>query len=99
MDQVLTPAVQNVTLTLADTQYYLDLPDGCKHFSFQCRTLFDVRFAFVDAKVATPTAPWATCKAGTAFSSPDKLCIRGGYTRVYFASPQAGVVVELMTWV
>lgn len=94
---VLSPTVYNVTLTDAGTEYSQALPDGCKHFSIQCRTAFDVRFAFETGKVATPTAPYATVKSGGAYTSPEKLCYDGTGT-LYLASSQAAVVVEIVAW-
>lgn len=98
MNQVIFPAIQNLTLTLADTEYYLDLPAGCQHFSFQCSTAADIRFAWVTGKVAGPTAPWATLKSGSSFSSPEKLSLKQGYQRVYFAGDAGGEIVELVAW-
>lgn len=88
----------NLTLTSADTEYSTSLPAGCAHFSFQCRTAFDVRFAFVTGKVAGSTAPYLTLKSGNAFSSPEKLSLKPGFETIYFASSQAGVVVEVVPW-
>ena len=96
--EVLVPAIQNLTLTLADTQYSITIPAGCKHFSFQCRTAFAIRFAFVTGKVAGPTAPYATLKSGMAYSPPEKLCIDASAVTLYFATSEAGVVVEFVSW-
>ena len=71
--EVLTPVVLNVTLTSADTEYSQALPIGTKYFSMQCRTAFDVRYAFLTGRVATPTAPYATVKVGDAYNSPEKF--------------------------
>lgn len=98
MNQVIFPAVQNLTLTVADTQYSLTLPAGCQHFSFQCRTAADIRFAWVTGKVATPTAPWITLKSGSSFSSPEKLSLKPDYETIYFAGDAGGEVVELVAW-
>lgn len=100
MNEVIKPGTPiNLTLTLADTEYNAALPAGCQHFSFQCRTAFDIRFAFVTAKVATPTAPYLSLKSGGSFSSPEKLSLATGFETLYFASGQAGVVVEIIPWV
>ena len=104
MNQVLQPgdtngAVINLTLTNANAEYSATLPQGCLHFSFQCRTSYDVRFAFVTGKVAGPSAPYVTLKADKAFSSPEKLSLKHDRNVIYFASSQAGVVVEIVPWV
>lgn len=103
MSEALTPVIYNKTLTSADTEYSQELPKGTKHFSFQCRTAFDVRFAFEDGKVATPTAPYATAKSGDSFTSPEKVGFswntdEAAAATIYFASAEAGVVVELVVW-
>jgi hypothetical protein len=49
------------------------MPEGTKYFSMQCRTGFDVRWAFETGKAATPTAPYATLKSGQAYNSPEKM--------------------------
>jgi hypothetical protein len=101
-----TPTIQNVTLTSADTEYSLTLPDNTRAFSFQCRTAFDVRYAFETGKVATPTAPYATVKSGHWYNSMESM---GNYTpagdattdydgTIYFAADEAGVIVELISW-
>lgn len=85
----------NITLTAADTEYSQLLPSGTKELRFRCRTLYDVRFAWVTGKVATPTAPYLTLPAGCDYHS-DIKDISGKL--IYFASSEAGVVVELSAW-
>ncbi len=100
MNIVIKPGTPiNLTLTDANFEYSAALPGGCQHFSFQCRTAFDIRFAFVTGKVATPTAPYLTLKSGGSFSSPEKLSLAAGFETIYFASAQAGVVVEIIPWI
>ena len=97
MDRDLTPTIVNLTLTDADSQYSTELPAKAKHFSFQCRTAVDVRFAFETGKVATPTAPYATLKSGASFSAPEKYMNALART-LYFASASAGSIVEIVYW-
>jgi len=96
MSNVVTrPTSYNITLTSADTEYSQLLPSGTKESRFRCRTLYDVRYAFVTGKVATPTAPYFTLPAGSdRFSDGDDL---SGFT-LYFASAEAGTIVELEVW-
>lgn len=96
MSENLAPTLLNQTCTLADTEYSISIPGGCKHFSLQCRTAFAIRFAFVTGKVATSVAPFATIKSGGAYTSPEKLSIPA--TTLYVASSEAGVIVELVVW-
>lgn len=100
MNEVLKPGTPiNLTLTLVDTEYTTNLPAGCQHFSVQCRTSFDCRMAFVTGKVATPTAPYATLKSGQTYSSPVKMSLAPGFEALFFASAQAGVVMEIIPWI
>ena len=96
MSNVVTrPSSYNITLISANTEYSQLLPSGTKELRFRCRTLFDIRYAFVTGKVATPTAPYFTLPAGSDyFSDGDDL---SGFT-LYFASAGAGVIVELEVW-
>ena len=84
----------NLTLTLADTEYSQSFPLA-KKITIQCRTAYDVRFSYVTGKVATPTAPYMTIKSGAAYWE-DSLAVSG--TTLYFASDEAGVVVEILVW-
>lgn len=88
--------VYNVTLTSADTEYSQALPNGCTHYEFQARTSVAIRFAFETGKVATPTAPYATLKAGQAYESFNKW--PSSSITLFFASASAGTVVELIAW-
>lgn len=93
---VTTPTVYNVTLVAADTEYSQVLNDNTREFRFRCRTLFDVRFAFVAGKVATPTAPYLTLPGGSDYwSDNDNL----ESITLYLATDEAGVVVEIEEWV
>ena len=90
-----SPNLYNVTLTVADTEYSQALPAATKILAFQCRTSFDVRFAFVTGKVAAPTAPYMTLKADMTYFM-DTADLASG--TLYLASSQAGVVVEIEAW-
>jgi len=90
-----TPTIYNVTLTSANTEYSQALPANTREFRFICRTLYDVRFAWVTGKVATPTAPYLTLTAGVDYHSDnDNLASQ----TLYLASSTVGVVVEIECW-
>ncbi len=100
MSEILSPTILNVTCTLANTEYSQALPAGCLHYSFQLRDATKVlRFAHVIGKVAGPTAPYATVAAGKAYTSPEKLALKQGSETIYFATPDAAQVVELVCWI
>lgn len=89
------PTIYNVTLTNADTEYSQQLPTNTARYDFQCRTGYNIRYAFETGKVATPTAPYMTLKAGGTFTS-EFLPQAAGQQTVYLASDQAGAVVEIV---
>lgn len=93
----LTPAVANLELTLADTEYSLALPANCRRVEWQCRAACDVRFAWEAGKVAGPVAPYATLKAGRTFDS-GPIAGGGSPATLYVACSTAGQALELWTW-
>jgi hypothetical protein len=90
-----TPTVYNIVMTTANTEYSQALPANTKRFTFQCQTAFDVRFAFVAGKVATPTAPYMTLKSGAAYYE-DTVDLTS--KTLYVACGTAGKVLELTCW-
>ena len=90
-----TPTVYNLTLTIADTEYSQALPANTKDFRFRCRTLYDVRYAWVADKVATPTAPYLTLPAGSDYRSDNNNL---SSQILYVASSEAGVILEIEIW-
>ena len=92
-----SPTVFNVTCTLANTEYSQIMPTNCRFFEFQARTEAILRFAFVSGKVAAPTAPYMTLKAGDYYYSP-QIAQGVSPSTIYFASPTAGTVIEIIGW-
>ena len=93
-----TPTAYNVTLTNANTEYSQAMPANCRGFEFQARTEATVSYAFVTGKVATPTAPWLTLKAGDYYASPP-LNQAAAPSTLYLGSATAGTIVEILAWV
>lgn len=85
----------NVTMTNADEEYSQVLPANTRRFSLQCLTDFDVRFAFETGKVATPTAPYGLVRAGMNYYE-EQLNLAA--VTLYFGSPDAGKVAEVICW-
>ena len=83
----------NITMTNANTEYSQALPANTKQIQVQCRGSYDVRYAFTTNKVATPTAPYFTLKAGMSIHE-DKLNLSS--KTIYFACGTASQVVELL---
>jgi hypothetical protein len=94
---MLNPVVINKSLAASDTEYSVDLT-GVRHFTMQCRTAADVRFAFETGKVAASTAPYSTMKSGSSFDSPAPFSGTKFSGSVYLANAAGSVVVELVLW-
>ena len=62
-----TPAIYNVTMTLADTEYSQAL-GSAKKFTVHTRDGTAFRVAFATGKVATPTEPYLTIPANGAYA-------------------------------
>jgi len=90
-----TPTVYNITMTSADTEYSQALPDNTKSITFQCRGDYDIRFAFVTNKVATPTAPYMTLKAGQNYFE-NKINLSS--KTLYLACATASQITEIICW-
>ncbi|MGC9397120.1 MAG: hypothetical protein ACP5J4_19930 [Anaerolineae bacterium] len=90
-----TVTTYNVTLTSANTEYSQALPSGCRAVAFRCRTGYAVRFAWETGKVATPTAPYQTLKAGGEYWKDN---INADGLTLYLASDTAAVIVEIEVW-
>lgn len=87
--------VENLTLTTADTEYSIVLPSSARQYRFRCRTADVLRYAYETGKVAGPTEPYLTLPANADYLS-DQNDLTG--LTIYFASPSAGVVVEMEHW-
>lgn len=93
-----TVAIYNVTMTNANQEYSQALPAGTKSFSASIQdgdSSFNVRYAFVTGKVATPTAPYLKYNGAVEFSS-DELHYDSG--TLYFACSSAGKVMQIIAW-
>ena len=95
IEQATTPTIYNIDMAVVDTEYSQALPAGTKKFTFQCRQGNDMRFSFTTGKVATPTAPWTTLKAGMVYFE-DSLNLTS--KTLYVATDVAGDDVELICW-
>ena len=92
-----TPTVYNLTLTTANTEYSQAMVPNCRRFEFQARTAVAIRFAFETGKVATPTEPYMTLKAGDAYDS-GIINQELEPSTLYFASAGTGIVAEIISW-
>ncbi len=93
-----TPSSYNITCTVANTEYSQALPANCRFFEFQAQTETVLRYAFATGKVAGPTSPYHTLKAGDYYMSPS-INQGASPSTLYIASPTAGTICELLCWV
>ena len=87
-------------MTVADTEYDITLPIHCVKFLIHTRDESSFRLAFVTGKVAGPAAPWFTVPSGSRYyedSISNDLPIATRIT-LYFASADAGKIIEVITW-
>ena len=93
-----TPEIFNETLTVANTEYSVEITDGSVFVEIQALTAHDVRVAFVTGVVgtATPTGPFWTVKAGDSLILRDVKLIAN--RTLYLASTNAGTVVQIFAW-
>lgn len=94
--EVMTPITYNLSLANADTQYSQALPAGCRYVTIQARTAAAVRWSFETGKVAAPTSPYNTLKAGSSYSTPEKFQAEAAV--IYAASSSAGTVLEIVAY-
>lgn len=87
-------SVENLTLTSADTEYSIEIPKWTKAVTIQCRTAYALRMAVESGVVAEPDGEYWTVKANGGYYDSDIL----GSQTLYFASSEAGVVVEFIFW-
>lgn len=86
----------NVVLTAADTEYSQVLPANCKGIEFVSRGGYPTRYAFTTGKVAGLVSPYFTLKSNCSYENPATLNLSS--KTIYFASDNAGDVIELIAW-
>ena len=98
MRNVITPQIFNLTLTNADAEYSLQLPENCSRFTVQARAN-DVRMAYAPGMVADGMKTFKTIKAAQPpYRHDDTSTNRTNPRTLYFASGTGGAVVEVETW-
>lgn len=89
------PAVKNLHMTVANTEYSYQFPKGVKKFTLHCRDGTAFRLAFETGKVALPTEPYFTVLANVAYNE-DNLDVEE--LHIYFACAAATKVIEIIAW-
>lgn len=93
--QILAPTTGEVltkTCTLADTEYSQALPEGTKIFDIKIRGHSDLKWCFTSGASGTT---YSEIEAGSSFQSPPIYAVE---MTLYFQSPDAGAVVEIIAW-
>lgn len=86
------PAIYNVTMTSADTEYSQAMPANCKKFCIKCRGEYDIKLAFTENESGTT---YITIPSGQCYW--DDL-IRDASLTLYFQCATAGQVAEITAW-
>jgi hypothetical protein len=87
----------NVTCAVANQEYSQALPANCRRYVVQARQSHDLRWQTESGRVAAPNEPYATIKAAYGFDS-GPIAQGSSPSTLYFASPVAGTVVEIVAW-
>ena len=96
------PAIANVTMVAANTEYNVQMPRTVKKFVIHTRDESIFRLAFDTGRVAGSVPPFLTILAGKVYYE-DFINLRVADVdwdgTLYFASPNAGRIVEVLYWV
>lgn len=84
--------VENLTVAVADVEQSHALPANTKCFAIQTRGSGKLKLGFSSGQ--SSTSPW-TIYAGGYYASP---AINSASTSIYFQSPTAGLVLEVISW-
>jgi len=93
-----TPAVANVTITNANTEYTYTIPDDTKKIAFSIQdgvSTDNYRIAYITGKVATPTAPYLKYNSDIEYSETN---INLAGTTLYFAHSAGTKVAQIICW-
>ena len=86
------PKIYNLTLTNANQEYSQALDNEVRYFEVKCRTLNDMKMAFVSGESGVT---YLTIPAGSMWFT--RALVNADLT-LYLQSPDAGVVAEIMQW-
>lgn len=87
-----TPVIYNVTCTNANTEYSQALPTNCRRFLIQLRTTKDLKVSFTSGQSGTTYV--SVLAGGQYYEDTVNLTAK----TLYFQSPTAGVVAEILAW-
>ena len=87
---------RNIYLLVPDTEYVMRLPRWCVSVEFRARINVAIRYAWSPGRVAAPVGAYNTLAAGAEYFKED---IDLENATLYFASSEAGVMIEVEAWV
>lgn len=87
-----TPAIYNVTMTNADTEYSQALPANTRKFLIKCRTSFAIKLSFTSGQSGTT---YLTVPADQSYWEDQ---INDASITLYFQCANAGKVAEIVAW-
>ena len=101
MDAARFPKIFNLTLTAANTEYNIELPENTRKFLAHTRDESIFRLAFESGKVAGSVAPFFTVLANCRYWEDliQAIDVKEKAITLYFAGPNAGRIIELIAWV
>lgn len=92
-DEPLRPVIINQTLTSANTEYSVSIPNGAGSITIQSRTAADFKMGITSGQSGTT---YFTIKAGTAYY---ETRVSSYNATLYFQSTTAGQIVEIIYWI
>lgn len=84
--------IYNLSLVLAGTEYSQALPRGLTHFEVKCRTLSDMKMAFISGASGTT---FITIILGSVWYTKQRIP-DGTTVTIYLQSETAGIVAEIL---
>lgn len=87
-----TPAIYNVSMPLAGSEYSLALPNAVHKFTIRARVLSELKIAFA---AGDTDLVWLTVPPGCGFSE-DYVSTKD--VTIYLQSDASGNVAEILTW-
>ena len=101
MDAARYPKIFNLTLTVANTEYNIELPENTRKFLVHTRDESAFRLAFESGRVAGSVAPYFTVLANTRYWEDliQAIDVKEKAIILYFATALLGSVIELIAWV
>lgn len=93
------PKIYNITMAEANKEYKKILPRSTLTFLIHTRDESSFRLAFEEGRVATSTEPYFTIPANSGYSEFEIANSTKDLLTIYFASSQAGKVIEMLLWI